>query len=449
VKLNEYARKIALTLLLEGLRAVDPRRLVVEKVRVGDDKLRAGGCELNVRDGVYVVALGKAAGEMARAVEELLGELVRAGVAAVPRGSPRVELRRVQLVEAGHPYPDEGSLKAARLALKLAQAAKRDRLPLLVLISGGGSALMEMPAPGLTLDDLRKTTELLLKAGATIDEINAVRKHLSAIKGGQLAAAAHPAPVLSLVISDVVGDRLDVIASGPTSPDPTTYDDARSVLERYNLLDKVPRAVVEAIEEGCRGERPETPKPGDPKLEGVANIVVGNNLTALLAMEAYARRMGLNAVVLSSMVQGEAREAAKFLAAIALEVKRSSLPVPPPAAVICGGETVVTVRGRGRGGRNQEFALSAALQIEGVDGVAIAAMGSDGVDGPTDAAGAVVDGDTVLKARKAGLDPLRFLEENNSYEFFKAVGGHIVTGPTGTNVNDFYLAVIITEQAAW
>ncbi|RLE85447.1 MAG: glycerate kinase, partial [Thermoprotei archaeon] len=341
MRLNEYARKIAVTLLLEGLKAVDPQRLILERVKVEEGVLRAGGREQDVRNGVYVVALGKAAGEMARAVEELLGELVRAGVAAVPRGSPRVELRRVRVIEAGHPYPDEGSLEAARLALKLAQAARQEKLPLLVLISGGGSALMEMPAPGLTLDDLRRTTELLLKAGATIDEINAVRKHLSAVKGGQLAAAAHPSPVLSLVISDVVGDRLDVIASGPTSPDPTTYSDARSVLERYGLLDKVPQAVLKVLEEGRKGERPETPKPGDPRLEGVANVVIGNNMTALLAMEAYARRMGLNAVVLSSMIQGEAREAAKFLAAIALEVKRSSVPVAPPAAVICGGETVV------------------------------------------------------------------------------------------------------------
>jgi glycerate-2-kinase len=252
--------------------------------------------------------------------------------------------------------------------------------------------------------------------------------------------------VLALVLSDVVGDKLEVIASGPTVPDPSTYEEALDILKRYNLTDSAPRTVLEVLEKGARGELPETPKPGDETLSKAHALLLGSNLTALKAMDAYAKKLGLNSVVLTSMLQGEAREAAKALAAIALEVKRSSIPVAPPAAVICGGETTVKVRGRGRGGRNQEFALSAALQIEGEGGIAIAAVGSDGIDGPTDAAGAIVDGFTVKKAKRLGLDPRKFLEENNSYEFFNTVGGHIKTGPTGTNVNDFYLAVVIAQE---
>ncbi|RLE70120.1 MAG: glycerate kinase, partial [Thermoprotei archaeon] len=337
--LNEYARKMALTLLLEGLRAVDPYSLVMEKVEVEGGLLKVYGHELDVGRGVYVVALGKAAGAMVRAVEELLGDLVREGVAAVPRKvAEKLSLKRVRVVAAGHPYPDEGSLEAGRSALKLAEKASREGAPLLVLISGGGSALMEFPAKGLGLEDLRRLTNSLLKAGATIDEVNAVRKHLSAVKGGRLAAAASPSPVLSLIISDVVGDRLDVIASGPTTPDPTTYADAVEVLKRYGLYEESPESVRRVLEEGVRGERPETPKPGDPRLENVVNAILGNNMTGLLAMEKHARKLGLNSLILSSMIEGEAREAAKVIAAIALEVRRSGIPVKPPAAIIAGGE---------------------------------------------------------------------------------------------------------------
>jgi glycerate 2-kinase (EC 2.7.1.-) len=226
-----------------------------------------------------------------------------------------------------------------------------------VLISGGGSALAEVPVPGVSLEDLRVVTDQLLKSGATIGEINTVRKHLSLLKGGRLAATAYPSPVLALVLSDVVGDKLDVIASGPTVPDPSTYEEAVEVLQRYGLADSIPRSVLETIERGVKGGVAETPKPGDSVLSNTRTVLLGSNLTALKAMEVYARNLGLNSIVLTSMLQGEAREAAKFLAAVALEVKRSSTPLAPPAAVICGGETTVKVRGRGRGGRNQEFAL--------------------------------------------------------------------------------------------
>lgn len=444
--LNECARKLALTLLLEGLRAVDPRSLLAGKLKLSGTKLEVDGYDVDVGGGVFVIAIGKAAGRMAEAVEELLGPYIKAGVATIPRGAPIPALAKIVPVVAGHPFPDEGSLEAGKLALRIAEEARRTGCPLLTLISGGGSALAEVPAPGVSLEELRAVTDQLLKSGASIHEINTVRKHLSLLKGGRLAAAAHPSPVLSLVLSDVVGDRLDVVASGPTVPDSSTYEEAIGILQRYNLVDSAPRSVIEALERGARGEVAETPKPGDVVLSGVRTVLLGSNLTALKAMEAYARNLGLNSLVLTSMVQGEAREAAKFLAAVALEVKRNSTPIAPPAAVICGGETTVKVRGRGRGGRNQEFALSAALMIEGENGVAVAAMGSDGVDGPTDAAGAVVDGSTVKKAKQLGFNPQIFLEENNSYGFFSLIGGHIKTGPTGTNVNDFYLAVVVDEK---
>ncbi|MEM1508949.1 MAG: glycerate kinase [Thermofilaceae archaeon] len=447
---DELARKIAMTLLLEGLRAVDSRRLVLEKVKLVECSLMVDNSyAVNVKEGFYVIALGKAASRMAEAIEELAGNLVKSGVATLPRGAPKTKLTRIEQIEAGHPSPDEGSIKAGMLALELARKAKEERRPLLILISGGGSALMELPVPGLSLEDLSTVTNLLLKSGATIAEVNTVRKHLSLLKGGQLAAAANPSPVLSLIISDVVGDRLDVIASGPTVPDSTTFIDARMVLERYEILDKVPPRIRELIENGISGKLRETPKPGDPCFEQVYNVLIGSNLIALRAMDIYAKRMGLNSLILTSMLQGEAKEAAKFLTAVALEVKRSSTPIPSPAVILCGGETTVIVKGEGKGGRNQEFALSAAVQIAGERGVAIAAMGSDGIDGPTEVAGAVVDGRTAERAAKLGLRPTNFLDNNNSYEFFKSVGGHIITGPTGTNVNDFYLAVIISEEYSW
>lgn len=445
-ELNEYSRKMALTLLLEGLRTADPRNLLRNKLFVDGTRLKIEGEEFDLSRGVYAVALGKAAPYMAEELENILGTIIKGGVATVPRGSSTPSLKIFEAVEAGHPYPDGGSLKAGKLALKLAERAKQEGCPLIVLISGGGSSLAEVPVHGISLDEIQSVTTLLLKSGATINEINTIRKHISLLKGGRLATTAYPAPVIALVLSDVIDDRLDTIASGPTVPDPTTYSDALEVLERYDLLDKVPNSLVQFITRGLRGEEPETPKQGDVRLSNTFTTLLGNNLVALKVMESYARKLGLNATILTSRLQGEAREVAKVLASIALEVRLNFLPLKPPAALICGGETTVTVRGKGRGGRNQEFALSAALMIEGTDGVSIAAMGSDGIDGITDVAGAVVDGSTITKARKAGLDPLRFLNENNSYEFFKAVGGHIRTGPTGTNVNDFYIAVVVTED---
>lgn len=446
MSLGDSARKKALALILEGIRAADPRSAVRRCLRYSSGVLKILGEEVKVRGRIFVIGAGKATGGMATAVEEILQGAVERGVISVPEElAAELSLKRIEVVGATHPKPSQKSVEAGRKIVEIAREASEDDL-VIGLISGGGSALMEYPAKGLTIDDISLTSTQLMKAGADIFELNTVRKHLSLLKGGWLAKHAYPARLVALMISDVVGDRLDTIASGPTVPDPTTFSDAKRVIERYSLIDKLPRPVIDYIEMGVRGEAPETPKPGDKIFEKVTNRVVASNIISLTSMSKKAGELGYRAVILTSMLEGEAREVGKVLASIAKEVTKTGNPVSPPVVILAGGETTVTVRGRGRGGRNQELALSAAIQIRGIDGVAIASVGSDGIDGPTDAAGAVVDGETVPKAERLGLDPFRFLDDNNSYEFFKAVGGHVKTGYTGTNVNDL-IAIVIEKEA--
>jgi glycerate 2-kinase len=296
-----------------------------------------------------------------------------------------------------------------------------------------------LPADDITLDDLQRTTELLLRCGATISEINTVRKHLDQVKGGGLARLAAPAPVIALVLSDVVGNSLEAIASGPTVPDTTTWVDAASVLRRYELCDAVPRAVADRLQAGLDGRIPDTPKPGDLVFARVRTHIVGSNLQACGAAAAEAERLGFRSLVLTSYVEGEAREAARVLAALLREVHASGHPLPRPSCLVAGGETTVTVRGSGKGGRNQELALAAAWPLRGVPRVMLASIGTDGSDGPTDAAGALVDGTTLDRAAELGLDAARHLVENDAYPFFDRLGDLIRTGPTSTNVNDLYL----------
>ena len=310
-----------------------------------------------------------------------------------------------------------------------------------VLISGGGSALMTYPADGVGLEEVRELTGMLLRSGATINELNAVRKHLSSFKGGQLAERAYPATVVSLILSDVVGDPLDTIASGPTAPDGSTFGDAVEVLRRYGLWKSAAASIRRRLEDGVRGRIGETPKPGDRTFDKVFNVVVGSNLVAARAAVERAAALGYNALLLSTRVEGEARHVGTVYAGIAKDAAASGHPVPVPAAVIIGGETTVTVRGSGRGGRNQELALSAAMRIEGMDAV-VAALATDGIDGPTEAAGAIVDGWTMRRARAMGLDPVESLRDNDSYRFFSRLGDAILTGPTGTNVNDLALILV-------
>jgi len=432
-------RRQVVRVMEAALQAVDPAEAVTRCLRCDDGTLTVDGQAYDLRAyrRVLVVGAGKAGAPMALAVEQALGGRVSAGAVNVKYGhtSPT---KTVALQEAGHPVPDTAGLRGARRIAALLEEADADDL-VIAVISGGGSALMSLPCEGITLDELQHLTEALLRAGATINEINTIRKHLEVLKGGGLARLAHPATVVSLILSDVVGNPLDVIASGPAVPDTSTYADALDVLERYGIVDEVPSSILERLRQGARGSLEETPKPGDPLLQRTQNVIVASNAIAAQAACRCAEDLGLNTLLLSTFVEGEAREVAKVLAAVAKEMRYSGLPVEPPACVVAGGETTVTVRGQGTGGRNQEMALAAALAIDGLEDVAIACLATDGTDGPTDAAGALADGTTVRRARQMGLDLWDHLARNDSYHFFRPLGDLLMTGPTNTNVNDLTL----------
>jgi glycerate 2-kinase len=389
---------------------------------------------------VRVVGAGKASGAMAAAAEHVLGDRIVDGLVVVKDGY-RADTRRVRLVEAGHPVPDARGEAAARAIRAIAEAATADDL-LLVLVSGGGSALTPAPVPPITLADKQAMTRLMLAAGANINQLNAVRKHCSLLKGGQLARAAAPARVHALLLSDVIGDPLDVIASGPTAPDVSTFGGALAILDRFDLRSRAPAPIVERLERGKRGEIPETPKPDDPVFRHVTNAVIGNNRLVIDAAADEAVRLGYGPHVLTRSLDGEAREVAARLVTLAREIREGRGPVAAPACVIAAGETTVTVRGRGRGGRCQEFALAAALAMDGVDGMVALAAGTDGTDGPTDAAGGIVDGESVGRARALGQDPRAQLEDNDANRLLDALGDLVVTGPTNTNLLDLYLLLV-------
>ncbi|HID33003.1 MAG TPA: DUF4147 domain-containing protein, partial [Anaerolineae bacterium] len=347
---------------------------------------------------------------------------------------------------AAHPTPDAQGVAAARRAVEtIVRLGPNDLL--ITLISGGGSALLTLPASGLTLDDLQRTTDLLLACGAAIHEINAVRKHLSQVKGGQLAHLAHPAALLSLILSDVVGNPLDAIASGPTAPDPTTWADAWTVIQKYSLENVLPAAVRDHLLAGLAGRLPDTPKPGDPIFQRVHNVIVGDNAIAAEAARRAAEAQGFHAAILSTFVQGEAREVAQVLVALGREIVARNRPLSPPACLILGGETTVTLRGAGQGGRNQELALAAGVALARVPEAApivILSLGTDGTDGPTDAAGGVADAATVARGWALGLDALAHLEHNDSHSYLKAVHDLLITGPTCTNVNDLMIIFVFS-----
>ena len=384
---------------------------------------------------IFLLGAGKASGAMAAAAEEVAGDRVAGGFVVVKDGYGG-HLRRVEIAEAGHPVPDARGLAASARLLEVARSAGEGDL-VLFLVSGGGSALTLAPAPPITLAEKQEVTRLLLASGAAIGELNAVRKHLSAFKGGQLARAAAPAAVLTLALSDVIGDPLDVIASGPTAPDPTTFADALEVLARRGLSGRVPPSVARRLEAGRAGEIQETPKPGDPLFERVANVVIGNNALVTDAAAATARRLGYRTDLATRELQGEARDVAREFVARARRL-------PPPACLIAGGETTVTVRGPGKGGRCQEFALAAALALEPTDRITILAAGTDGTDGPTDATGAIVDAGSIARGSAAGADARRALADNDAYRFLRASDDLLVSGPTRTNLLDLYVAVSAT-----
>ena len=442
--LDRKAREIAINALNAALEAADPKAIIKSKVKVKGNTLKVENLSFNLDEfkRVFVVGGGKACGSMAEALEEILDERIQEGAVNVPYASPPYHTRRVKLQHANHPIPDKAGVNGASRMLDLVSHAKKNDL-IICLLSGGGSSLMPQPLSGISLEDKRKVTDALLKSGATINEINTVRKHISGFKGGWLAKKAYPATVVNLILSDVVGDPLDSIASGPTVPDPTTFQDAVEILKRYRLWGKTPTSVKKVLLKGEKGLIPETPKAGDKAFEKVHNIVIGNTLTASRAAYNSVKNTGLNALLLSSRLEGQARDVGTVLASIAKEVIASGNPVPQPAGIVAGGETTVTVVGKGKGGRNQEIALGAALKIGNMDGVVVASISTDGVDGPTDAAGAMADGKTTERAHILNLNPLKLLAENNSYRFLSKLGDLIFTGPTGTNVCDVAVIVVL------
>jgi glycerate 2-kinase len=426
--MEEQLREI----LAAGLAAADPKEAVLRSVRLEGNSILAGG-ERFEAERVFVLAAGKAAGAMAQAAEELLGGRLAGGLVVTKYGH-EASSGQLETIFAAHPEPDERGVKAARRVEELAEGLGEGDL-LLALISGGASALLADPAPGVGLEDMKQLTGDLLRSGADISEINAVRKHISVLKGGGLVSLAAPAPTLALLLSDVVGDDPSAIASGLAAPDPTTLEETRGVLRRYGI--EAPESVVEHLETA-----EETPKSGDGLFESVANVICGSGRHAAEAAAKKARDLGYEPLLLSTTITGDARGIGSVYAAVIREVLETGNPVPAPCALVSGGEATVTVRGEGAGGPNQEFALTLAAALDGVEGWTAFAADTDGHDGPTDAAGGLVTGETASKVRDNGVDPEEALENNDAYAALGAGEALLVTGPTGTNVNDLRVALM-------
>src|SRR2546425_3208302 len=438
------SRRVLAEALTQVLLAADPRTILRNKVRVRKNELQIGALSLKLSEfrRVLVIGGGKATAGMALEIEQILDGWITGGSVNIPAYTkPWPKGKQINFNPASHPIPSEDGVRGVKNMLRLVEQPSEEDF-VICLISGGGSALMPLPSTGLPLSDKQKTTNLLLKSGAKIDEINAVRKHLSDFKGGRLAEKLYPATVLSLIISDVVGDKLESIASGPTVPDDTTYADAYTILQEHELWRKVPSSVRKRIQKGKEGKVPETPKRSSRIFKRVHNVLVGTNEESCQAAAEVLEERGYHPLILSTRLQGEGREVGKVLASICADIRENHLPIAPRVAVIAGGETTVTVHGKGRGGRNQELVLSAALSIRGNPATLVSSIGTDGVDGPTRAAGAVADGNTVERALRARMDPDSYLRENNSYRFFERLNDLVITGPTGTNVNDIFIGIV-------
>ncbi len=396
--------------------------------------------DLGHYDRILLIGAGKASASMAQAIENILGNRITRGI-IVTKYSHALPLKYSEVIEAGHPIPDHHGLAGTKKIQALLKQADAKTL-VIFLLSGGASALLPHPADAITLEEKQEVTQLLLDCGADIKEINTVRKHVSHVKGGWLARWAYPSTVLSFILSDVVGDPLDTIGSGPTVPDPSTFEDAWRILEKYDLLREIASSIRERLQLGREGKLEETPKSADQAFEKVHNLIIGSNLLALKAAAKEASSLGFQPLILSSAIVGETREVARFHVAVAKEVVSSGNPLPRPACIISGGETTVTLKGHGLGGRNQEFALAAALEIEALGKVVLLSGGTDGTDGPTDAAGALCDPTTVKRGRDVGLDAKSHLENNNAYPFFRKLGDLLITGPTYTNVMDVRIILV-------
>ena len=441
---DRRARKLALMGLEAALDAADPKEVLKSRVVRNENVLRIDGHSFDLKKfkKVLVVGGGKASVSMGEVLEEILGDHITDGVLIIPYNDSKYNFDRIRLHEASHPVPDEAGVRGVKQILDMISQVGENEL-IICLISGGGSSLMPLPRGNISLQEKIMVTRALLNSGATINEINTVRKHLSDFKGGWFAKKAYPSTIINLIFSDVLGDPLDVIASGPSVPDSTTFQDAIEVLERHKLWDETPESIKNVLFDGKNGVIAETPKKDDGAFKKVHNFVVGNNRLASFAVYNKLQSSGLNTLLLTSCVEGEARHIGTMFATIAREIEETGKPVPKPAAIVVGGETTVTVRGKGVGGRNQEIALGAALKIQGLDGVVVGSLSTDGIDGPTDAAGALADGRTILRSKKLELNATKALINNDSYTFFSKLGDLIFTGSTGTNVNDVSIIIAI------
>ncbi|WP_340820610.1 glycerate kinase [Methanolobus sp. WCC4] len=433
-------RNDAYAIMSEAISAVDPSSCVYRTVRMEDGNILINDTlyELSKYENIYCIAFGKAATAMSRAIEDILGDSLTRGIAVTKYGfgSP---LHKMEIYESGHPIPDANSVAAGQTIYDLLETTGPGDL-IFFLISGGGSAQVTHPRKGVSLTDIVKLTDTLIRAGATIDELNTVRKHLCSIKGGGLARMAYPSDSVSLILSDVVGDPLDVVASGPTVPDRSTFSDFREIVDRYSIA--LSPAVAGLIEDGLEGMIEETPKAGDVVFEKTSPHLIGSNALALNEARSKASELGYNTMLLSSSIVGESKEVAKVLAAIAREERLREDPLPLPACILAGGETTVTMKGNGLGGRCQEMALSFGMEVAGLKGVLLLAVGTDGNDGTTDSAGAFADGETIRRGKDMKMDARRELYINNSHYYLRETGDLIVTGPTGTNVMDIYMILV-------
>ena len=435
-------REDAERIIEASLKAVDPYQLIEEQViRRGDSLFISGREQVNLSDfeRIFLCGAGKGAAPIAKAMEEILGNDLNGGDIIV-KYDHLAELKKVNLHEAAHPVPDKNGLEATKILLHhLDTLTERDCV--FVLLTGGGSALLESLPEEIQLEDLQKLSSVLLKCSATIHEINCIRKHISLIKGGQLARKIHPARCITLVLSDVIGDDLSVIASGPTSPDPTSFNTALSILDKYEITTQIPEVILNYLRKGANGKLMDTPKNDDELFQAVSNIIIGNNRLALNKARETAESLGYKTIILTSMLQGEAKEIAKVVASIITEIQATGTPLEKPACVLLGGEPTVKIEGSGKGGRNQELALAVALTHIS-ESYTCVSIGSDGTDGPTDAAGAIVDHTTLSRAENARLNPQEYLKNNDAYNFFAPLGDLVITGPTGTNVMDIVFALI-------
>ncbi len=435
-------RRDAIEIFQAGLGAVAPGEAIKKFCRLKGEIFEVDdhNYDLSFFNKIFILGVGKAAASMARAMEEILGDRISTGTITV-KYDHLEDLEKIKIYEAGHPVPDQNGYIGAQAIYQLASSADEKTL-VICLISGGGSALMPLPVDGVTLEDKQRTTRVLLACGADIHEINAVRKHLSAVKGGGLARAVYPATLVTLILSDVVGDDLDSIASGPCVPDSKTFSDCKEIFTKYLIEGEIPATVLQHIESGIAGTVPETPKVGQDFFKKTQNVIIARNFDALLKAKEKADELGYTTLLLSSMIEGETRDVAMNHMAICTEIQLHGYPVKKPACLLSGGETTVTIKGTGKGGRNQEFVLAAALRMAGMEDAVVLSAGTDGSDGPTDAAGAIADNTTLERAAGKGIDPQKYLGNNDSYNFFNELNDLYKTGPTNTNVMDLRIVLV-------